>query len=118
MQLTKLFTTCFLTACLSTIVLACGGDDGGTETTDPTAGDGDGDATGTSDTGPSTDIDCATFCVGYIELCLANGLSDEFPTNDACMTACEAWDQAGKNCRYEQIPAACDQAGNAGTTCN
>ena len=43
--------------------------------------------------------------------------STEFETADACQAACADWDQAGTNCRFMQIPDACDQAGNMGSAC-
>lgn len=124
MKLSNLLSTCLLSLTFALPMIACGGDDGGTTNadTDP-SGDGDGDTTGDGDgdseTGPSGDTTCAIYCVAYIEVCAANGLNDEFASDAECNAACEMWDQAGKDCRYQQIQdGACDQAANAGTACN
>lgn len=91
---------------------ACDGDDGGT--TDEAA---DADTTTESDT--AEDVTCDVFCEAFITQCLQAGKSTEFETNDLCLAACGTWDQAGVNCRNQQIGAdACDQAGNMGTACN
>jgi hypothetical protein len=126
MKLSKFIFPSVLTICIAAPVVACSGDDGDSETNADTNGDGDGDGDTNGDgdgdaetTGPSDDIDCQTYCVAYIDICAANGLNDEFASDAECNEACEMWDQAGKNCRYDQINmGACDQAANAGTACN
>lgn len=127
MKLSKIFTTSLIALCLSTPITACeGGDDEGADTTadtnndtsDATADAGTGDTGTTEETGPSEDADCSIFCVGYLMVCVESGMSMEFPNNDACTMACEAWDQDGKNCRYGQvIEGNCDQAGDMGDAC-
>ena len=122
MKLSKLFTTSLIALCLSIPMAACDGDDGDTTETNASASNDDttdsGADTTEEETGPSDDTTCAVYCVGYLQICVESGMSMEFPNNDACNTACEAWDQAGKNCRYQQvIDGACDQAGNTGDAC-
>lgn len=118
MKLLKLLPTCFLALGLSLSIAACDdGDDG--ETTDTNAND----STTANNEDETTaeggmDVECSTFCTNYVDLCAQTGKSTEFELNDDCLAACEAWDQAGINCRNEQIIAdACDQAGNMGSTC-
>jgi hypothetical protein len=121
MKLSKLFSITCLSLSLCFSLVACGGDDEGDtnadmSTTDnnETTGDGDGDA----ETGPSMNIDCSVFCVTWIDMCAMTGMSTEWATSDECDAACQAWDQDGKNCRYQQIvDGACDQAGDMGTAC-
>jgi hypothetical protein len=115
MTFTNAFSTALFASLLSlSLITAC--DDGGDEGTDE-AGDGDGDSTEGTDT--AEDVTCDLFCESYISLCLQTGKSMEFETNELCLAACGSWDQAGINCRSEQIGAdMCDQAGNMGSTCN
>ncbi|KIG12090.1 hypothetical protein DB30_02035 [Enhygromyxa salina] len=99
---------------------ACdGGDDGDTTDTNATdPGDTTDDGATEEETGPSSDTTCAVYCVGFIQFCAENGMSTEFASDAECNTACEMWDQDGKDCRYQQvIDGNCDQAGNLGTTC-
>ena len=60
---------------------------------------------------------CAEFCEAYVTQCIQQQGSTEFQTNDQCLEACAMWDQAGVNCRFEQIPDACAEAGNQGMSC-
>lgn len=127
MKLSKLFTTCLIALCLSIPMAACDGDDDGdttdTNATSATGATSTGDTTEggadtTEETGPSGDTTCAIYCVGYIQFCAEPGLSTEFMSDMECNAACEMWDQAGKDCRYQQIiDGACDQAGNMGDAC-
>lgn len=116
MKFTHAFSTALFASLLSlSLITAC--DDGG-DGTDEAADNGDGDDT-TGGTDTAEDVTCDVFCESFITQCLQTGKSTEFETNDLCLTACGAWDQAGINCRNEQIGAdKCDQAGNMGTTCN
>jgi hypothetical protein len=118
MRFPQAFSTTLFASLLSlSLITACDdGDDG----TDEAADNGDGDGTdGTDTTGGGDDVTCAVFCESFITNCLQTGESTEFETNDLCLTACGAWDQAGINCRNEQIGAMmCAEAGNMGTTCN
>ncbi|PRP90750.1 hypothetical protein ENSA5_61840 [Enhygromyxa salina] len=125
MKLSKIFTTSLVALCLSLPIAACDGDDeGDADTTadtnnDSTSGeDTNGEDTSDEETGPSEDIDCSVYCVGYLMVCVESGMSMEFPNNDECSAACEMWDQDGTNCRYQQvIDGNCDQAGNMGDAC-
>ncbi len=106
------FSTVLLLALSLSPIAACdSGDDGSDEAADTKADT-------TSDSG-ANDVTCDVFCESYITNCLQAGKSTEFETNDLCLAACGAWDQAGINCRNEQIGAdMCDQAGNMGSACN
>ncbi|MCA9680656.1 MAG: hypothetical protein KC457_00555 [Myxococcales bacterium] len=106
----KLISTSLIAFALS--FTACGGDDGGTTDTTDNA-----DSADTPDTDGSTNIDCNVFCEAYVTQCIQMQGSTEFETADACQAACADWDQAGTNCRFMQIPDACDQAGNMGSAC-
>lgn len=102
-----------LTLCL-TSSLACDDGDDSTDEAADTNSNGDGDTT----EGPSDDVTCEVFCEAFITQCLQTGESMEFETNDLCLEACATWDQAGINCRNEQIGAGmCTEAGNMGTSC-
>ncbi len=116
MKLRKLLP-CFLALGLSVSLAACDdGDDGG-DTTDSNAEDNNQEEETTAEAGDE-DVDCATFCTNFVDLCIQTGNSTEFETNDQCLEACMAWDQAGTNCRNDQIIAgACGEAGNMGSTC-
>ncbi|MFV8751561.1 hypothetical protein ACNOYE_13540 [Nannocystaceae bacterium ST9] len=115
MKFTRTFSIALFALVLGlSLTTAC--DDGDDEGTDEAADNGDGDTTGDT---ASEDVTCDVFCEAYITQCLQTGESTEFETNDLCLAACGAWDQAGINCRNEQIGAgACDQAGNMGSACN
>lgn len=127
---------CFLALGLTLPLAACDdGDNGDTTSSDSNAESNDTNDDTNEETGddsnddandddeedtsePSPDVSCSTFCTNYVELCLQTGKSSEFELNDDCVDACDAWDQAGVNCRNEQIlDDACDQAGNAGSAC-
>ena len=122
MNISKLLSTSLVALCLCLSMSACdGGDDEGGDTADEgnadetTGGNGDGD--GDADSG-GEDITCSVYCVSFIEMCLQTGDSTEFETDAQCNEACAMWDQAGVNCRYEQIiDGACGEAGNMGSTC-
>ena len=116
MKLRKLLP-CFLALGLSMSVAGC--DDGGDgETSDSNADNNDNNEEETTTDGGSLDVDCGTFCTSWVDLCLQTEKSTEWETNDECLAACGAWDQAGINCRNEQFAAdACDQAGDMGSTC-
>lgn len=86
-----------------------GSDDG---TTDD--GSTESDTTGT-DTG--LEVPCEQFCEAYITQCVQQQGFTEFETNDQCFDACTLWDAEGVACRFVQIPDACEEAGNLGTTC-
>lgn len=109
---------CVLAFGLCVSITAC--DDGGDG---DTSSDSNADADTTADTtaGETTganDIDCQVMCQSFVDLCIQTNKSTEFETNEECVTACGAWDQAGINCRYEQMVGdACDQAGNMGSSC-
>ncbi|PRQ06218.1 hypothetical protein [Enhygromyxa salina] len=121
MKLSKLFTTSLIALCLSIPMAACdGGDDGDTTDTNATNAEDDTTEDGATEeeTGPSGDTTCSVYCVAYIQFCAEPGLSTEFASDAECNAACEMWDQAGKDCRYQQIiDGACDQAGNMGSAC-
>lgn len=110
------FSTALFASLLSlSLISAC--DDGDDEGTDE-AGDGDGDNTDGDETDTAEDVTCDVLCESFITQCLQTGDSTEFETSEACLTACGAWDQAGINCRSEQIGAdMCGEAGNTGMTC-
>lgn len=110
MKLRKLLPTCFLAFGLSLTIAACDGGDEGTTS------DSNAETSGAEE--GNMDVDCATFCTSFVDLCIQTGASTEFETNDVCLEACAAWDQAGINCRNEQIVAgACEQAGDMSTSC-
>jgi hypothetical protein len=117
MKFTNTFSTALFASFLGlSFITAC---DDGDEGDDEAADNGDGDGTEAEGTDTAEDVTCEVFCESFITQCLQAGESTEFETNDACLTACGAWDQAGINCRSEQIGAGmCDQAGNMGSTCN
>ncbi len=115
MNFRKLLSTTFLALCFALPMAACDeGDDGDDEAAENAD---NADNADTEDTN-SQDYTCELFCEAFITNCLQTGDSTEFETNDACLAACGAWDQAGINCRYDQITAdACGEAGNMGSTC-
>jgi hypothetical protein len=120
---------CFLALGLTLPLAACdSGDDGDTTSSDSNAESNDttddttDDTSDTSEdeTGEDTnpDVSCSIFCINFVEQCVLTGKSSEFELNDDCVAACAEWDQAGINCRNEQIFAdACDQAGDMGSAC-
>lgn len=116
----KIRNILILALSLTLPLAACdSGDDGDSSDSNAESNESSNDTTGedTSDSG-AADVDCQTFCTSYVDLCLQTGKSTEFELFDDCNAACAAWDQAGVNCRNEQIIAdACDQAGNMGSTC-
>ncbi|NVB38129.1 hypothetical protein G6O69_09820 [Pseudenhygromyxa sp. WMMC2535] len=110
MKITKLLSTSLLALALVMPFAGCskdGPDD------DESSSDSAADAT----EGGATDIDCNTMCEAYTTQCIQGQGSTEFQTNDECIAACGDWDQEGINCRFSQIPDACDQAGNMGDAC-
>ncbi|GEM_PF-3940734 len=118
MNIRNIFSTCLFALALSLPMAGCDGDDDtdtSTSSDDEAATDADAD-TDTSDDS-NLDIECIVFCEAYVTQCIQGQMSEEFETNDLCLEACNAWDQAGINCRYGQIPDACDQAGNMGSAC-
>lgn len=117
MKLCKLLSTSLMALCLALPMTACDGDDDGGDEAADSNGDTNADENGDTTDGGTMDITCDVFCEAYVTQCLQAGLSTEFETNDLCLEACNAWDQAGTNCRFEQIPDACDQAGNMGDAC-
>jgi hypothetical protein len=120
MKLLKLLPTCFLALGLSLSIAACDdGDDGdNADTNNDSTTDNNTEETGDNETTGADDVVCATLCTNFVDLCIQTAMSTEFETYDECDAACQAWDQAGINCRNEQIIAgACDQAGNMGSTC-
>jgi hypothetical protein len=120
MQLSKLLSTCVLVLGISLPLAACDdGDEGETADTNAEGTDTNNETTGNdTESEGGMDIECSVFCTGFVDMCIQTGNSTEFQTNDECLAACMAWDQAGVNCRYEQIiGGACDQAGNMGSAC-
>ena len=117
MKLTEFLTTCTFALCFALPLTACdGGDDDEETSSDTNAENADDTTGGDGDTGMETD--CSTYCVTYIEMCLQTGMSMEFETDALCNEACGAWDQAGIDCRYDQIVAGmCGEAGNMGSSC-
>jgi hypothetical protein len=109
------FSLLFASLLCLPLTLACDdGDDGSDEAADTN----DNAEADTTDEGPSDDVTCEVYCEAFITQCLQTGESMEFETNDACLAACGAWDQAGINCRNQQIGAGmCDQAGDMGSSC-
>lgn len=107
------FSLLFASLLCLPLTLACDdGDDSGDEAADTNTTSED-----TTD-GPSSDVTCEVFCETFITQCLQTGESTEYETNDACLAACGAWDQAGINCRNQQIGAGmCDQAGDMSSAC-
>jgi hypothetical protein len=107
------FSLLFASLLCLPLTLACDdGDDGGDEAADAN------DNADADTEGPSDDVTCEVFCEAFITQCLQTGESTEFMTNDECLAACGGWDQAGTNCRNQQIGAGmCDQAGNMGSAC-
>jgi len=113
MNIFKLISTTLLTLTLVAPLSACDGDD---EESTETAAEAEAGNETTEDSGPSEDIACATFCVEYIESCL--GTEGGFETDMQCQDACAGWDQAGTNCRYEQmVGGMCDMAGDTTDAC-
>jgi hypothetical protein len=121
MMFNHAFSTALFASLLSlSLITGCdGGDDGTDEAADNDNGDDTtGDTTGDTGTDTAEDTTCPLFCESFITNCLQTGESTEFETNDACLAACGAWDQAGINCRNEQIGAGmCAEAGDMGSTC-
>ena len=112
MNIFKLISTTLLTLTLVAPLSACDGDD---EESTETAVETTAEET-TGDSGPSEDITCAIFCVEYITSCL--GTEGGFETDMQCQEACADWDQAGANCRYEQmVGGMCDMAGDTTDAC-
>lgn len=105
-------TSLFALALVAPLGACDSGDEDGT-TGDENAETDTADETTTGE--PSEDISCATFCVQYIEF---GCIGTEFQTDAECQEACMGWDQAGTNCRYQQmVDGMCDQAGNMGSAC-
>jgi hypothetical protein len=117
MKLSKLFTTCTMALCLALPMTACdSGDDEGDSSSDSAGDNADENA---DETTGAEDVSCDAFCTSFVDLCIQTGESTEFETNDQCLEACGAWDQAGINCRHTQIAdGMCSEAGNMGTACN
>lgn len=114
MTIQKILSTTLLALALCLPMAACdSGDDS------DSSGDNNDDGTSAADTESETGaaVTCNVFCEAYVTQCIQGQGSTEFETNDACIAACEAWDEDGVNCRFNQIPDACDQAGNMGSTC-
>lgn len=116
MNIRNLIKTSLFALALAMPLGACDGgeDDHGDEEHDD-HGDEEHDHETSEGESDGMDIDCATFCVQYIEL---GCIGTEFATDADCQAACGDWDQAGVNCRYQQmVDGMCDQAGNMGDAC-
>ena len=114
----NLLTTLLLTFAIVAPLSACSDDGGDTETNASMSGDGDGDGDATTETGSGMEIDCATFCVYYVEQSGCIGGGGEFETDAQCQEACGMWDQAGIDCRYEaMLGGSCEDAGSMSSAC-